>query len=62
MRINRPIRLPRFFCQRCSYEWTPRVSCPYACPGCGSVLWNLPRVRPVTPRQPRAEQRGSDQR
>ena len=61
---KRPVRLPTLDCERCGYRWIPRVSRVHACPACGSVWWNVPRVRPVTPRLPRAKQRspgGADQ-
>ncbi len=31
-------------CLRCGFEWLPRVAVPSRCPGCASVLWNVPRV------------------
>ena len=30
-------------CERCGYEWKPRVSNPRNCPGCKSASWDKPK-------------------
>jgi predicted Zn-ribbon and HTH transcriptional regulator len=44
----------RFHCQRCHYDWTPkiiRISDPKQCPNCHSSYWSRPRqlIRTVKP-------------
>jgi len=35
-----PIQLPVVTCRMCGYQWTPRISLPRVCPGCGSQRWD----------------------
>lgn len=42
--INMKVKLtPKLKCQRCGYQWVPRVSEVKACPKCKNVLWYIPR-------------------
>jgi uncharacterized protein len=43
----REVLLPRLGCYRCVYEWTPIRSPVRRCPRCKSLLWDVPKIRPV---------------
>jgi predicted Zn-ribbon and HTH transcriptional regulator len=46
------IQIPRWKCERCSYEWIPRSEDePVKCPKCHSPYWNKKRKREVQPRR-----------
>jgi uncharacterized protein len=34
-------------CFRCAYVWRPRSQNPPRCPRCKSLLWDVPKLRPV---------------
>ena len=37
------MKLARYKCNRCGWEWTPRTEKVKQCPGCTSKLWNKER-------------------
>jgi uncharacterized protein len=34
-------------CYRCANVWRPRLSAPDRCPRCKSLLWDVPKLRPI---------------
>ncbi len=41
------VRIPRLHCYRCVYTWTPVKAPVRMCPRCKSLLWDVPKIRPV---------------
>ena len=37
------MKLVRYECKRCGWEWTPRTEKVKQCPGCRTKLWNKER-------------------
>ena len=38
------IEIKKITCERCGYEWVPRVEDIKRCPGCKSPYWQKPKI------------------
>lgn len=47
IQITKTVTRWGYRCERCGYEWFPRITTdePLVCPGCNSPYWNTPRKR-----------------
>ena len=40
---DKNMKLVKYECKRCGWEWTPRTEKVKQCPGCRTKLWNKDR-------------------
>jgi predicted Zn-ribbon and HTH transcriptional regulator len=41
------VRITKLTCQRCEYEWHPRIEDVRQCPSCKSARWEQPKPVPA---------------
>jgi predicted Zn-ribbon and HTH transcriptional regulator len=43
--VKKKISIPTLKCEKCNYQWIPRVADVRQCPKCKSVRWDKPKVK-----------------